>query len=60
MLKRSLRYAIAAVKGGKPEVDLAMKKALNKVVSQINHKFKDGFLQPKMLATPFPEIVKKR
>ena len=60
ILEDNLRYATDAVKGGRPAVDLAMKKALNKVVSQINHKFKDGFLQRKKLATPFPEIVKKR
>lgn len=35
-LEDSLRYAIAAVKGGKAAVDISLKKAMNKVTSQIN------------------------
>lgn len=38
VLEDALRYALNAVKGGKSQVDIQMKKAMNKVVSTINHR----------------------
>ena len=60
MLEDSLRYALDAIRGGRQAVDVAMKKAMNKAVSQINHKVKDGFLSKGKMPTPFPEVVKRK
>ncbi len=57
-----LNYAISAIRGGKAQVDTQMKKAMNKIVSIINHKIPDSntFFSPQKLETPFPELVRKR
>ena len=57
-----LKYAIDAIKGGKAQVDIQLKKAMNKIVSVMNMKMKDTdkFFGPTKLPTPFPEIVSKR
>ena len=60
MLEDSLRYALDAIRGGRQAVDVAMKKAMNKAVSQINHKVKYGFLSKGKMPTPFPEVVKRK
>ena len=62
VLYDNLRYAADAVKGGRQAVNVQMKKAMNKIVSIINKKIPDGgtFFGPKKLATPFPEVVRKR
>lgn len=61
-LSDDLRYALLALKGGQSSVELALKKAMNKVVSVINHKTKatDFFGNKVKLPTPFPEIRKKK
>ena len=61
-LEDVLNYAIDAIRGGKYQVDMQMKKAMNKIVSVINHKIPDSetFFGPKKIPTPFPEIVRKR
>lgn len=58
----NLRYAIAAIKGGRQMVDLAAKKAANKAVAVINRRIgKSGvFLAPGKMPTPFPELSRKR
>lgn len=60
VLDDRLRYATSALKNGKASVDLAFKKAANKVISVINQKIKDGkaFFSDK-LDTPFPEVRRK-
>lgn len=57
-----LKYAVDAIKGGRTAVDTQMKKAMNKIVSVINRKIPDSgtFFGRKKLATPFPEVVRKR
>lgn len=61
ILEDQLKYALLATKGGKAAVDMAMKKAMNKVTSVINKKIKDvDFLGRRMrLDTPFPEVQRK-
>ena len=61
-LTDALNYALDALKGGRAEVDIQLKKAMNKIVSVINMKMKDTdkFFGPTKLPTPFPEIVSKR
>ena len=58
----NLRYALAAIKGGRTMVDTAMKKAANKTVAVINRCVgkQSGFLSPRKLPTPFPELTRKR
>ena len=58
----NLRYAVAAIKGGRQMVDLAAKKAANKTTAVINRVLKKngGFLGPSKLPTPFPELVRKK
>ena len=60
VLDDRLRYATSALKNGKASVDLAFKKAANKVISVINQKIKDGkaFFSDK-LDMPFPEVRRK-
>jgi len=62
VLYDNLRYAADAIKGGRQAVNVQMKKAMNKIVSIINRKIPDGgtFFGTKKLATPFPEVVRKR
>lgn len=57
-----LKYAIDAIKGGKAQVDIQLKKAMNKIVSVMNMKMKDTdkFFGPSKLPTPFKEIVSKK
>lgn len=58
----NLNYALLAAKGGKAQVDLQLKKAMNKIVSVINLKMKDTdkLFGPQKLQTPFPELTRKR
>lgn len=61
ILEDNLRYALDAVKGGKAAVDVALKKAMNKITSQINMKLKGkDFFSRKKLPTPFPELTKRK
>lgn len=61
-LTDALNYALDAIRGGKVQVDTQMKKAMNKIVSVINHKIPDGktFFSPQKIETPFPELVRNR
>lgn len=54
-LDDNLNYAVPAVEGGSSGIDLAMKKAMNKITSVINQKCKNLLLFEK-LPTPFPSI----
>lgn len=62
-LSDNLKYALDAIKGGKSGVDTALKKSMNKIIATINRKvFKksdDGFLSPKPIPTPFPELRRR-
>ena len=62
VLYDNLKYAVDAIKGGKAAVDIQLKKAMNKIVSVINRKIPDAdtFFGNKKLATPFPDLVRKR
>lgn len=52
-----LEYALEAIRGGQSAVDIAMKKAMNKIVSIINRKIdKKGFLENEKIEVPFPEL----
>lgn len=55
----NLRYATRALDGGPAAVNLALKKAMNKTVSTIQHKCKD-LLLPGELPLPFPEVARRR
>lgn len=55
----NLRYATRALNGGPAAVNLALKKAMNKTVSTIQHKCKN-LLLPGELPIPFPEVTKRR
>lgn len=60
-LEDGLRYALDALKGGKAAVDVAGKKAMNRVASIINHKLeKSDFFSKKKIDIPFPEVQKKK
>lgn len=50
-----LNYALEAIRGGQSAVDIAMKKAMNKIVSIIRRKTKNliGVKPPEV---PFPEL----
>lgn len=58
----NLKYAGDAIKGGQQAVSIQLKKAMNKIVSIINHKMPDGrdFFGRKKLKTPFPEVTRRR
>ena len=58
----NLMYARDAIRGGQGAVDNQMKKAMNKIVSVINHKIPDAdtFFGPRKLPTPFPELVRRK
>lgn len=58
-LEDNLGYAILAVKGGQTGVDLALRKAMNKITATVNQRCKKilGFEQ---LPTPFPEIRQRK
>jgi len=58
----NLRYALAAIKGGRQMVDMAAKKAANKTTAVINRTIakNGGLLGPSKLPTPFPELTRKR
>lgn len=52
-----LEYSLDAIRGGQSAVDIAMKKAMNKIVSIINRKIeKKGFLEKEKIEVPFPEL----
>lgn len=55
-----LDYAKSALKGGGPQVDLALKKAMNKQVATINQFLKKHYFFDEKLPTPFPDIVRRR
>lgn len=55
----NLRYATKALNGGPAAVNLALKKAMNKTVSTIQHKCKN-LLLPGELPVPFPEVTQRR
>ena len=54
----ALDYAALALKGGRPAVDLAMKKAANKISGMIRHSVYCPLDHD--VGTPFPEIVRSR
>ncbi len=57
----NLRYATDALKGGSATVDLALRKAVNKIVGQISHRFKNKpFFDPTDLPQIFPEVRSRR
>lgn len=57
-LNDNLDYALNAVKGGNSGIDLALKKAMNKITATVNRKCsKLLFFTP--LETPFPEVRQK-
>ena len=58
-IKDDLMFAKLAVKGGDFGIQLAMKKAANKVAGYIQHTCKK-ILLPGELPTPFPEIRRRR
>lgn len=58
-VRDNLSFAELAVRGGKYGIQLAMKKAANKVAGYIQHTCKK-ILLPGELPTPFPEIRRRR
>lgn len=57
----NLRYAKLAVKGEDAAIDLAVRKAVNKSVGLIQHRFKDkSFFSPGDLPPVFPEIKQRK
>jgi len=62
ILDDDLLYALKAIKGGRQQVDVQMKKAMNKIVSTINMKLKKngGAFGPQKLEVPFPEVRQRR
>lgn len=54
----TLNYALSAVKGGQAGVDLALKKAANKISGMIRHHWHTPLHHD--VGTPFPEIVRNR
>lgn len=57
----NLRYAKLAVKGENAAIDLAVRKAVNKSVGLITHRFKDkSFFRPGDLPPVFPEVKQRR
>lgn len=60
MLEDRLTYAVDAVKGGRGGIDMAVKKAANKIAGQLNHALgKNGDLE-RRFETPFPEVKRRR
>ena len=60
-LTDNLKYALDAIKGGRSNVEVAFKKAANKVASIINRRISKGnFLDAQKLPTPFPEVRQRR
>lgn len=57
----NLRYAVDALRGGEANIDVSMRKAVNKVVGQLTHRFKeDKFFDPKDLPPIFTDVQTKR
>ena len=57
----NLSYAQNALKGGSADIDAAIKKAVNKCVGNITHRFKDSkFFDPGDLPPAFPEVKSRR
>lgn len=57
----NLRYAKLAVNGESAAIDLAVRKAVNKSVGLITHRFKDqSFFKPGDLPPVFPEVKQRR
>lgn len=56
-----LNYAVDAVRGGRSGIDVACRKAANKIAGQINHTFHRFYdTSTDAIATPFPEIRRRR
>lgn len=53
-----LRYATDALKGGKPQVDIQLKKAMNKITSIMNLRMKTSLHQK--MPMPFPEYSTRK
>lgn len=59
-LSDDLRYAIKAIKGEQNSINIAFKKAINKVAGNISHKLKNSdFWGNSKIQTPFPELKQK-
>lgn len=58
-LEDNLGYAVGAVKGGNAGINIALKKAMNKITATINQKCKNLLLF-KPLEAPFPEVRQRR
>ena len=57
----NLSYAQSALKGGSADIDIAIKKAVNKCVGNITHRLKDSkFFDPGDLPPAFPEVKSRR
>lgn len=58
-LEDNLGYAVLAVKGGRAGVDIALRKAMNKIASVINQRCRKilGF---ESLPAPFPEVKQRK
>lgn len=57
----NLRYAVDALRGGEADIDVSLRKAVNKVVGQLSHRFKqDKFFDPNDLPPVFTDVQAKR
>lgn len=56
-IESNLLYAVSAVKGGKAGIEIALKKAANKIVGMIKHKVGESLSNE--LTTPFPEVKRR-
>ncbi len=57
----NLSYAQSALKNGSADIDVAIRKAVNKCVGNITHRFKGrGFFDPGDLPPAFPEVKSRR
>lgn len=59
-LENRLQYAVDAVKGGQGGIEIAVKKAANKIAGRLNHALdRNGDLE-RRFETPFPEVKRRR
>ena len=58
-IRDNISYAQLAIRGGKASVDLALKKAANKIAGLIQHKCKNLLFEGEV-ETPFPEVRRRR